>query len=206
MAVGTATKTERKLKKGPQTLQARRAPVIAKRREAVAEAVKARRSAGWIVNYLADKGMINPDTGDPWGIHTVQQDIAYLKRQWSEHATRDIGEYVGTMFETCEALIRGLWPNSNDPQTAMAILKVLDREAALLGLDKPKKTELTLSPELLALAAANGVSIKQLSDAMLEILKAQVSQPSLPSGNYGQSIEAEVISQTITDSDTHSDI
>jgi hypothetical protein len=79
---------------------------------------------------------------------TIDRDVDALRAYWREQATGEIAEIVGTELATLDALERRLWSERLrtqpiDPRDIETLLKILDRRARILGLDKPRKVEVT---------------------------------------------------------------
>lgn len=152
--------------------------VVLMRRERVASLRARGLTVREIVATLADPRkpdmyMINPDTGVPYTIATIHGDIktnqrAALKR--SEAETRRL--IADQLAETAEVK-RVAWSGDR----LDLVLRALEREAKLLGLDAPMRHELiSQMTEIERLAAAAGISMLEL----LNELKRELS--SAPSG------------------------
>lgn len=42
---------------------------------------------------LSDEGCFNPNTGRPWSVGQIHNDLAYVDAQWQAEALRDVGEW-----------------------------------------------------------------------------------------------------------------
>ena len=106
--------------------------------------------------------------GDRLGISYEQarRDCNVVIEQLSKEAKGDALAWRTTQLQRCEDLILGLWSKASkgDPQAVTAVLGVFNRQAALLGLDAPKKQEIT---------GADGGAIQLEVDANVSVEERQ---------------------------------
>lgn len=119
----------------------------------------------------------------------VSRAYAYrLVKQSLEQYARDCREsaedIIGLELKRLDAMLLALWPNRADPRVVRAILQVMERRSAYLGLDKPVGVEVsgtvehkvTLSEEdrmarveqLLAQAHARRIAALEARPALIE--------------------------------------
>jgi AcrR family transcriptional regulator len=76
---------------------------------------------------------------------TISRDFKELDAKFQEIAAQDIVRAKGLDLERIEALIDAIWAKAENGDTWSIdrIVKLLERKANMLGLDAPKKTEVT---------------------------------------------------------------
>jgi len=74
---------------------------------------------------------------------TVSLDLSHALGDLAEANKGKSAEFVELEVARCDELIRALWARRKDPSFAEKILKAIDRKAKLLGIDAPKRSELT---------------------------------------------------------------
>ena len=92
-----------------------------------------------IETALFDNGMMNPKTGKPFSLGTVNSDIQHLHKQWREEAAADTAEHKALQMAENKELRRKAWKDAELP----IVLRSLQFEAALVGSEAPKRNELT---------------------------------------------------------------
>jgi len=119
------------------------AAIIAERRMLVARLRARGLTEREIVRALAAESSpvrVNPHTGQPWSLGTVCSDLKVLIAEWRERALGEIATLRGNQLAEVAEIKRKLWAEDFD---AFALLKALEREAKLLGLDKAQAMALT---------------------------------------------------------------
>ena len=111
-----------------------RADVIAMRREAVA----AMRARGLTQRQIRDS-LLNMKPPIEVSIATVNRDLKIIRAEWKQKATESIDEWIASELADLDELEKQAWREKRYD----LILKIKDRRAKLLGLDKPMRTELT---------------------------------------------------------------
>lgn len=107
--------------------------LIDRRRRKVAELVAQRFTQREIEDRLAQEGFINPDTGEPFSLGTVNADIKVLRLAWQRDAKQAIGTHRAEMLAEIQEVKRAAWGDKN----LAIILKAIETQAALLGLNRP---------------------------------------------------------------------
>ena len=113
--------------------------IIDKRRTLVARARLKGATQREIVEALAKQRYVNPDTGKPWSLGTINYDLRAIRKQWREDAKQDISEYTADQLAELREVRRKAWQDND----LSVVLKSLAQESKLLGTDAPTKTELT---------------------------------------------------------------
>jgi hypothetical protein len=83
------------------------------------------------------------DEGYPCCHTTVLDDLAAVRAQMAANTQRDAAEWIAEQLADLDALHDALWPLKEDPRNAAQLIRIAERKAKLLGLDKPARTELT---------------------------------------------------------------
>jgi len=111
--------------------------VTSTRRERVAQLVLRGLTAREIVAALAsgDNRIINGRTGKPWSLGTIGTDLIALKAEWNRRANAAFDEHRARQLAEVAELKRAAW-SSRRYET---VLRCLEREAKLLGLDAPAR-------------------------------------------------------------------
>jgi len=58
---------------------------------------------------LTKAKFVNPETGKPWGLDTIQQDLAFLTEAWRSSALRDITEVKAEELAKLDRLEKEAW-------------------------------------------------------------------------------------------------
>lgn len=79
---------------------------------------------------------------------TVDRDIAAVRALWRNNAAADVADAVGREVAALNEVERRLWAEQLavqpiDPKAIQSLLQIHDRRARLLGLDRPRKVEVT---------------------------------------------------------------
>jgi len=88
-----------------------------------------------VQHELANRGIINPDTDEPWSRATVQRDLEHLRERARELADRDASEWRQEELRKLDQLEeRAL--NEQSIHAVYAVLDIQKRRARLLCLDR----------------------------------------------------------------------
>lgn len=109
--------------------------VTSTRRERVAQLVLRGLTAREIVAALAsgDNRIINGRTGEPWSLGTIGSDLKALKTEWNRRAAEAYDEHRARQLAEVAELKRAAWA----ARRYDTVLRAMEREAKLLGLDAP---------------------------------------------------------------------
>lgn len=128
--------------------------IIHRRREMVARLALRGLSVRNITRALehVDPPIVNPRTGKPFGKSVVSDDLQFLKGEWQEEASREIGTMMAEQYAMLREVQKEAW-NRNDLDLVM---KAHDRIAAITGTNQPSKHRHTfdIDPALLERAEA----------------------------------------------------
>ena len=102
------------------------------------EAVAAMRARGLTQRQIAEnlKKLTPPIEVD---VSTVNRDLKLIRAEWKRKATESIEEWIANELADMDELEKQAWREKRYD----LVLKIKDRRAKLLGLDKPMRTELT---------------------------------------------------------------
>lgn len=89
-----------------------------------------------ICKRLGEK-FVNPDTGNPYSVGTINGDIQYLQELWREKAQEEISEWKAKQIEQINEVINEAW-KSNDLD---AILKAIKMQSDIIGTAAPKRVD-----------------------------------------------------------------
>ena len=79
--------------------------------------------------------LLNPDTGKPWSIATVNRDIKEIRAGWRAEYAASYDQHISGMMAEIREVRREAWRREDFD----LVLKCCDRECKLLGLDQPDK-------------------------------------------------------------------
>jgi hypothetical protein len=99
--------------------------------------------------------MVNPETGRPWSLGTIQADVEAIKAQWRESAVQEVGDFVARSLATLDELQELAWRQENGE----LILKVEARRAQLLGLNKPSAANVGFEDGVIQIKVQGGDNI-----------------------------------------------
>lgn len=135
--------------------------VTSTRRARVAQLVLRGLTAREIVAALAsgDNRIINGRTGEPWSPGTIGSDLIALKAEWNRRANEAYSEHRARQLAEVAELKRAAW-SSRRYET---VLKCLEREAKLLGLDAHERLEIS-GPDGGKIEIKHGFDDDQLSE------------------------------------------
>lgn len=117
--------------------------IIARRREMVARArlrgATQREIVAALPHIEADQGgpCINPETGEPWSLGTINSDIKALQSQWRREAKKVTEHHKARQLAELQEAKRQAW-HDNDLQS---VLRAIGQEMDLLGTEAPKRQD-----------------------------------------------------------------
>jgi hypothetical protein len=82
---------------------------------------------------------VNPKSGKPWSLGTINGDLAALSEQWQKEATAEIAELKAQQLAEIRAARRQAWVDKDIAQ----IRQLIKLEMDLLGTESPKRQELS---------------------------------------------------------------
>ena len=116
-------------------------PVIAARRQRVAGLKLRGLRSREIQAALADsaRGMLNPETGEPWSLRTIGYDIAALSKEWEKQAAKDIREHKARELAELMEHRKSAWGQRELAEVRLGIAL----EMKLLGTAEPERKEIS---------------------------------------------------------------
>lgn len=102
------------------------------------EAIAAMRARGLTQRQIRDS-LLNMKPPIEVSIATVNRDLKIIRAEWKQKATESIDEWIASELADLDELEKHAWREKRYD----LVLKIKDRRAKLLGLDKPMRTELT---------------------------------------------------------------
>lgn len=81
---------------------------------------------------LSEGGLLNPDTGKPYDLATVNRDIKAIRREWQARTAKSIDKHQARQLMELQELKRFAWANKD----ADLALRALEKEMRLLGTAK----------------------------------------------------------------------
>jgi hypothetical protein len=106
-------------------------PHIEKRMTQVAVCVAAKMTQRQIVEALANNGIVNPETNEPYSLGTINSDIKALKKEWKARRSIETDEWVAEEIASLDELERKAWTGKDYD----LVLRIKTRRAKMLGLD-----------------------------------------------------------------------
>ena len=104
-----------------------------------------------IERYLGEQNFVNPDTGRPYSLGTINSDIQAIEEEWQAAALQDIQERKARRNAELEELKKDAW-SAKDRSTVLAIIREQNK---MDGAYAPARTETTINPdEILVVEAA----------------------------------------------------
>lgn len=88
-----------------------------------------------IEQALAEQKIVNPETGKPYALGTINADVLAIRAEWRKEALAEITEHKARLFAELQEVKRAAWGISDYAN----ILKAIKQESELLGTDAPKQ-------------------------------------------------------------------
>lgn len=93
-----------------------------------------------IVEQLPQLGVINEKLGKPWSRGIIGNDLQALEAEWRARAQADIAELKARLLAELREVRRAAWAEKDH----RLVLSALESESKLLGLDAPRRSDVTL--------------------------------------------------------------
>ncbi len=88
-----------------------------------------------IVDNLPRLKIVNPETGDPYSLGTINGDIKAIREDWRRRAAEDMGEHIARILAELSEVKRAAWAEKDFGSS----LRAIEKEAKILGADSPDK-------------------------------------------------------------------
>lgn len=89
--------------------------------------------------------LVNPETGNPFSLGTIQNDIAAIKDRWIERADEDIEAWVAGESAKLDELEAACWRTGNYD----GVLRIITFRARLFGLCRPAQVEANVGGDII---------------------------------------------------------
>ncbi len=143
--------------------------VVVHRRELVSRLRVRGLSLREIVAALG-REIINPKSGQPFTLITIQEDCKALDRQWLEHTAASTEEHKATVYARLQEIQRQGWQDKD----MNIVLRALKQECDLLGLDAPAQYDILLRREAERVAEQTGMSKESVLIGVQNILAGKL--------------------------------
>ena len=114
-----------------------RQSIIDNRRREVARLRLMQLSQREIVDALEKAGIINPETGKPFALGTINADLQELQAEWRKQAMEDTRSQRGRVLAEIQELRRRAWAKDD----LSLVLRGLAQETTVAGLQRPAAPE-----------------------------------------------------------------
>lgn len=98
------------------------------RRELVASLVLRKLTQRQIVTALAEQGIFNPETGNPYDLTTIHKDVQILRTMWRQSATQQTGEHQAMILAELEEVKKAAWQSGELDK----VLKAIGQQSQIL--------------------------------------------------------------------------
>ena len=88
---------------------------------------------------MGENPMVNPKTGKPFDLAQINRDLKELNKRWLANADLPIAQHRAQHLAALEELRRAAWAKSK----LDTVLRALEREAKMLGMDAPQVHEVS---------------------------------------------------------------
>lgn len=109
-----------------------------------------------IQHKLPKQDIVNPETGEPYSLGTISNDVTFVKKQWIKEAAADVKEVKAAQLAELKEARRKAWADGNVAE----VRRNLDLETTLTGTKAPAQVDMTSKGEQIG-----GITV--LSDAEL---------------------------------------
>lgn len=82
-----------------------------------------------IAQKMAEEGIVNPSTGEPWGDATLRRDMAMLREEWQTNARANFDQLVEVQLAKIRSAQARAWEEGKLDQYA----KFIDQEIKITG-------------------------------------------------------------------------
>lgn len=82
---------------------------------------------------------------------TIAGDVKAVQAEWREHYVKDTNDWASVQLRRLDVMISAIWEKARngDKDAIDRVLKIMERQAKLLGLDQPQRIETTFNWESL---------------------------------------------------------
>ena len=141
--------------------------IIALRQKTVSSARLRGMTCQQIVALLAEQGIINPRTEEPWSVATISNDLTTIEEGWREETFKNISDHRSRVLAEIQEVKRTAWQAGKHS----IILRAIDQEVSLLGLNELERMGIEI-----ALANLLKGFPKKVADQLKIVLAKKVSE------------------------------
>ena len=119
-----------------------------------------------IVSFLAEQGVVNPVTEEPWSITTINNDLRDIEERWKEEMLRDVSDHRARVLAEINEAKQAAWKSGK----LSLVLRAIDQEVGLLGLNELERmgVEIALTNLLKSLP-------KEFADELKAAIRKKIS-------------------------------
>lgn len=130
------------------------------RRKIVASAKIRGLSAEETVNFLTEKELVNPSSGEPFSIATIYDDLKFIEEAWQREMLSSVGTHRARVMAELGEVKASAWKTGK----LNIVLQALEKEVSLLGLNELERigTEIALANLLRGLPDKLASSVKNM--------------------------------------------
>lgn len=141
--------------------------LMAMRRKAVSTARLRGMTCEQIAGLLAEQGITNPRTEEPWSISTINKDLKAIEEEWKEETFKGISDHRARVLAEIQEVKRSAWMAGKHS----IVLRAIDQEVGLLGLNELERMGVEI-----ALANLLKGFPKEIADQLKAILAKKVAE------------------------------
>ena len=130
-----------------------------------------------IVIFLAEKEILNPRTGEPWSVATIDKDIRRLEESWKDEMSNNISQHRARILAELHEVKAASWQAGK----LNLVLRAIDQETDLLGLNELERmnVEIALTGLLKGFPKEIADELKALLAEKVEKVKAKKEERKL---------------------------
>ena len=114
--------------------------MMERRRQAIASLlVRKPKASQREIQEWVGHNILNPDTGEPYSLGTINNDLRVIRETWRERAQADYADWVAEELARIEEVEAAAWKRDD----MELVLKCSDRRCKLLGLYAPNRQEVS---------------------------------------------------------------
>jgi len=119
-----------------------------------------------IAALLAEEGIINPITGEPFAVNTINKDLKIIEEEWRDEMMSSISGHRARVLAELQEVKRAAWKTKK----LQIILTSIEKEINLLGLNELERMGVEI-----ALANLLKGFPKKIADDLKEILAKKIA-------------------------------
>lgn len=136
-----------------------------------------------MVDALAEAGHVNPKTGEPWSIGTINRDVSILRQEWETNAAASYDQHVQVQLGKIHQAQAEAWSRGD----LDAFARFMEQEMKLTGTAQRDMTNQNADP------IADGWEVFQVLDSVRERIEERNRLLGKESGDGGDIIDGDVL-------------